>query len=206
MSDKRKDKVNQSAATSPPQAESTINGKSWTWPVATWVAIAAAIIAACSAGISLYGMYSTGLHNRLSVKPLLVIDFAYNDEGAGFVMTNDGLGPAVIGSFVVAVDDKPQMSWHAMEAALGLKPVSKAWRVPYPTTIQRVDLAKPALYWVMKGPESDLLIKQSNRVSISVCYCSIHNECWVRTRAAERPKEMASCEESKDQLVNIQQD
>ena len=170
-----------------------------------WVAIAALIVSVCALVFTAYQGYETRLHNRLLVKPMLLVDFDYNDKGAGFLMINEGLGPAVIGSFVVVVDGKPKRTWAETEDALGYRPVpvlNRFWRVPYPDSAWQVSNPESRIYWIGKSHESDLLKKQQQHVSISVCYCSIYGECWSRTRSVEPPKEMASCERSKDQLIN----
>lgn len=179
---------------------SAAKGQAWT--VERWVSIGAFVVSFCAFALAVYTGYQTRLHNRLSVQPRLTIDFGYTDEGAGFKLVNEGLGPAIIGTFVVSVDDKPRQTWDAAAEALGIKTASKRWRVPYPDTAWLVGDQQPRVYWIPKSPESDLLIKQSPRVSIRVCYCSMYGECWSKTRNAGPPEEMGSCEGTKDQLVN----
>lgn len=185
------------------QAGSVVNSSAGGSTNPPWVAIAALIVSICALVFTAYQGSETRLHNRLSVKPLLLIDFVYTDKGAGFLLTNDGLGPAVIGSFVVLVDDKPKRTWAEAEAALGLRPSNPFFRVPFPDTAWRVNDPERRIYWIDKSRESDLLKKQMQRVLISVCYCSIYGECWSRTNMVAPPKEMASCEKSKYQLINI---
>jgi hypothetical protein len=176
--------------------------KGQAWSVERWVSIVAVVVSFCALGLAFYSGHQTRLHNRLSVQPRLTIDFVYTLEGAGFKLVNEGLGPAIIGTFVVSVDEKPRRTWDAAAEALGVKPVTTLWRIPYPDTAWLVGDPQPRVYWIPKSPASDLLIKQSPRVSISVCYCSMYGECWLKTRNAGPPEEMGSCEATKDQLVN----
>lgn len=179
---------------------SAAKGQAWT--VERWVSIGALVISCCAFALAVDAGKQTRPHNRLSVKPRLTIDFNYTGEGAGFRLVNEGLGPAIVGTFVVSVDEKPRQTWDAVAEALGIKTDAKLWRVPYPDTAWLVGDPQPRVYWIPKSPASDLLITQSPRVSIKVCYCSVYGECWSKTRNAGPPEEKGACEGTKDQLVN----
>jgi hypothetical protein len=72
---------------------------------------AAAIIALCALGLSIYQALATRRHNRLSVRPHLVVftDRSLSNNQATFVVKirNTGLGPAIVKSYVVFVDGNP---------------------------------------------------------------------------------------------------
>ena len=42
---------------------------------------------------------------------------------------------------------------------------------------------------------------QHYRLDITVCYCSLHDECWSKTKTMEAPKEN-SCKLVENQLVS----
>lgn len=68
----------------------------------------AAIIAVCALGVSFYQASATRRHNRLSVRPHLVVSAdKSNDNGrAMFVarLKNNGLGPAVVRKYEIFLD------------------------------------------------------------------------------------------------------
>ncbi|MFN4352026.1 MAG: hypothetical protein ACK4F6_14580 [Hylemonella sp.] len=74
------------------------------------IAIAAAFIAACAFAATLWQGHLARMHNRLSVRPLLVWvrDRAVTDAGTeiAFIVRNCGVGPAVIKSRHFTLDDK----------------------------------------------------------------------------------------------------
>lgn len=176
-------------------------GETKRWNADRKLSAAAVFISFCALALSLYGGYESRRHDRLAVKPLMTIDFAYRDEGAGFIMVNDGLGPAIIRSFEVFVDGKPQMTWHAAAKSLGLS-APTFWMVPSASTVWKAsDDTRTKIFWIDKGESVGLLKSGAPRVEINVCYCSIYDECWIRTRHADLPRE-TSCIESKNQLID----
>ena len=179
------------------------NGSGEKWPISTWVGIVAAFIAACSAGVAVYFGQQTQQHNRLSVRPDLTMSFDYDDTGAGFHMSNKGLGPAVIGSFQIFVDNKVQRTWEQAVKSLGLSGnfhLNK--KIPYPSTMWSTAETDEKLYWVSTGPDAELLKANKDRVQMVVCYCSVSNECWSRTRLAVPPKDESSCPPLQGQLFS----
>ena len=173
------------------------------WPFSTWVAIVSVLLVACSTVGSWYFSQRTEEHNRLSVKPDLAISFDDDETGAGFHMSNKGLGPAVIGSFQLFVDQKAQRTWEEAVKALGLSgnfPWHK--KVPYPSMVWSTAETDEKLYWVSKGPDSELLKANKDRVQMVVCYCSVSNECWSQTRLAVPPKDESSCPPLEGQLFS----
>ena len=169
------------------------SGEKWSI-INTRVAIVAVVLVACSTGASWYFGQKSEQHDRLSVRPDLTMSFDYDETGAGFHMSNKGLGPAVIGSFQLLVDQKIQRTWEEAVKALGLSG-NFQWhkRVPYPSTMWSTAETDEKLYWVSQGPDSELLKANMDRVQMVVCYCSVSNECWSRTRLAVPPKNESSC-------------
>ena len=158
---------------------------------------------ACTTGASWYFGQQSERHDRLSVRPDLTLSFDYDETGAGFHMANKGLGPAVIGSFQLLVDQKIQRTWEEAVKALGLSG-NFQWhkRVPYPSTMWSTAETDEKLYWVSTGPDSELLKANTDRVQMVVCYCSVSNECWSKTRLAVPPKDESSCPPLHGQLFS----
>lgn len=63
----------------------------------TVIAICATVIAVASLGVSVYAVWATRKHNRLSVQPLLGLATSFNKNAtSGLLLSNFGLGPAKI--------------------------------------------------------------------------------------------------------------
>ncbi len=73
-------------------------------------AIGTVFIAFLALVSSLLQFWASRKHNKLSVRPLLVFDANYDPtvRGFGLLVTNKGVGPAVISDFRVLVDGKDE--------------------------------------------------------------------------------------------------
>ncbi len=72
----------------------------------TVIAICATVIAVASLGVSVYAVWATRKHNRLSVQPLLGLATRLRvGDTAGLLLSNVGLGPAKITNTELTLDD-----------------------------------------------------------------------------------------------------
>jgi hypothetical protein len=92
-----------------------------------WAEIGSAVAVVVSSFALFVSFYQARIAERqahASVWPYLSIDYDINDQGQriGFIWTveNNGLGPALIQSVIVSVDDKPQRNWDEVSKALGI--------------------------------------------------------------------------------------
>ena len=69
------------------------------------VSFSAMAIALASIIISIWQGIEMRRHNRLSVRPRLEIVYRVDDQWFGYILINNGLGPAVISSKTIFVDD-----------------------------------------------------------------------------------------------------
>lgn len=135
------------------------------------IAVAALVTAVWSAG-------ATRRHNRLSVKPHLAIATWATDsiQKWGIVLSNDGLGPAVVRSYKIFIDGKeiPPSKWADIAACLG-EPVGR-WEYAAP-----VGAIKPGdecfLFAVPRevfASESGKFYDILKRIRIRVTYASMY--------------------------------
>ena len=76
------------------------------WEIVT--GISSAVIALCALGYTIWQGKQTQKHNRLSVKPHIA-SWSHRNKGDGFYkmeIINNGLGPALIESFTITVDEE----------------------------------------------------------------------------------------------------
>ncbi len=73
-------------------------------------AIATVVIALAALVLSLWQFRASRIHNKLSVRPLLVFDASYDPtvRGFGLRVSNKGVGPAVMLDFRVLADGKDE--------------------------------------------------------------------------------------------------
>lgn len=110
------------------------------------------------------------------------------------MVSNEGVGPARIRSFVVLVDGKPVQSWDAAVRALtgerepALVYASFGRGSVLPAGEERTLLTLPpteraARFWG----------EAQTRFATIVCYCSIYDECWRAHSEESEPVPVPAC-------------
>jgi hypothetical protein len=152
------------------------------WLGTNWAAIVstcALFVSALALKASIDSGTATRLHNRLSVRPHIGLSYILNEErGAGFVLTSNGAGPAIVNAFEVTVDGKPVQTWDAALSALGIVLEKKfGFSIPTPGThlLPRTD--PYVLLWV-NPTDAAALHKNFARIQLKLTYCSFYDECW----------------------------
>ncbi len=157
------------------------------WPVDRWIALSAVVISSCALIASIDQAYRIRLHQRLSVRPYIGLSFNHNEEGAGWIMTNQGLGPAFVRWFSVTVDGIRHPHWEGVRAALGLpSPTDFTFVAPSPATVVPPNIPWK-IFWAEPGPSAPILVRNYNRLLIEICYCSFYGECELKTSEIDRP-------------------
>lgn len=123
----------------------------------------------------------------------MTVSFFYNAEGAGFMFGGTGIGHAILKTFEVFVDEKPQPDWADMCRALGF-----ASRPTFEFVVPRAEAVfNPDSYnktfWIPAGPQAEELKLKVGRVLIRACYCSVYPECWQIDSHNSTPAPVDSC-------------
>lgn len=164
----------------------------------TITAIAAVVVAALALCVSLAESSRARRHNRLSVAPKLRVAVRSTlDKDVRLVIYNAGLGPAVIRSFYVSLDDGPRYrasQWEpgqhwvqAMDAEsqrLGFTYVSQT---AYPDEMVDKGGCVDLLHMVGSGRDEDsrrAARRFLRRLSITVGYKSMYRECFTMYHSA----------------------
>ncbi len=148
------------------------------------VALATALIGAYSAQISFFVRNETRLYQELSLKPHLDVSFGYNETGAGFSISSDGLGPAIIKWTAVWVNGELQGTWDEVTSALFSSKAQRDYYFTNPAPGVSLKPGEPShLYWFPPNSDGMFLKQNWGKVGIAICYCSIYGEldstqCW----------------------------
>src|SRR5258708_37911062 len=163
------------------------------WQPQMWISLSSALIALSALTFAIYQSLLQRQFLKLSVRPRMTASFYYNNEGAGYLFGNTGMGYGTLKTFEVSVDGKPQPSWQEMCRALGfaLSPTF-TFGVPYTE-----DVIKPGdhykTFWIPYGPEADEIKSKSKRILIRACYCSVFDECWRVSSDKALPESVNLC-------------
>jgi hypothetical protein len=144
-------------------------------------AITAVVIGVGAIGVSLYETTLTRQQLKGSAWPNIEGGFSYSEEGFRYFLTNSGVGPAKIQYAEITVDGDAVRDWGEFFERLGLD-VGR-----YVTSyVARGALPPGAVHNVLvldSEQPVDELYQQQDRVRISVCYCSVYDDCWIKTMA-----------------------
>ncbi len=175
--------------------------------MAQWSALAALGISALALAVGAYQTRLMQTQARASVWPYVKIGYSYADRGdhAGFDIhvDNNGVGPALVKSVQVSLDDKPLPSWNdafpvvvghgtAFAHLQGLAGVVIPPNTNRETTIHAIridDAAQAAKFYEAR-----------DRFKIDICYCSIYDDCWIAHRLTAKVDAVAACHESKNEF------
>lgn len=158
-------------------------------------ALTAVVIGVGAIGVSLYETTLVRQQLKGSAWPNIEGGFSYNEDGFRYFLANSGVGPARIRYAEITVDGEPVADWPAFFDRLGL--VVHRYVTSYvaggalqPGAIREVlvlDAEQPI----------DELYDLQGRVEISLCYCSVYDDCWVKTMADD-PVSVRACTERPD--------
>ena len=143
-----------------------------------WIAAASMMVAFVAVILALYEGGQNRLHNRLSVKPKILISFHHNEEGAGYILSNSGLGPAIIKWIEVKVDGAVQANWGTVAEKLFSKPIVSGFHFVNPTAgTSFANGSNFKIFWFKaEDPRSNVMLQAYKRVQIDVCYCSMYED------------------------------
>ena len=154
---------------------------------------------------------------RISVLPSVWLSTHIGDtEGEAYykvVLTNKGLGPAVIERFDVSYQGQPVYNWDELARKMAADVGSeKSFENNFlrssrsPVSPGLMLEAGGTAYPLQVDNDSDphgirLLMSGSMNMGISLCYCSLYRDCF-RTELFKRPQEVGSCESSEKPFVS----
>lgn len=152
----------------------------WERRLSVWLPV---VVSCCAIALTLYGGCQDRHFRRLSVRPELDIAFTAETGWNGWVLHNSGLGPARVRWFAVTLDGRPKKDWTEVKSSLPLPRGEFTFTDPYPDTIvpqgDRVNLfGFPGDY-----PARAQLRQLAPRLAMSICYCSLYEECFRASSA-----------------------
>ena len=149
--------------------------------LSTWIPV---VVGACALPLTVYGGCEDRRFKRLSVRPEIDLTVLFEKDWNGWVMRNSGLGPARVRWFRVTMDEKPVKDWVTLKTALPLPRGQFTFTNPYPDTILRQGERVALFGFPGDYPAVDKLRRSAGRVEMSICYCSLYEDCWRATSAS----------------------
>jgi hypothetical protein len=156
-------------------------------------AIVAAFIGLVALAVSGYTAYIQKQQVRAQVWPYL--ETSSDNMPLRLIVTNRGVGPAIVKDVAVTVDGQPVTNWKDL-----LDRIAKQHNHFYSTIHRRVvsagervdvlqphdDKGKDVFASDPKGSFGDLLNQALPRIDMRICYCSTLEDCWTVDDAGTR--------------------
>lgn len=176
-------------------------GKKANWKDAEMItAMSAVFIGLVALIIGAYQAKVASDQRGASVWPYVEVGrFSLQGKEYGFAVHNKGVGPAIIKQMEVSVDGKPMKSWtETFQTMLGEK-----INVPYIySSANKAVLAAQEETKIVTVSDEELITRLQSvpdNIIITVCYCSIFNDCWLSGRG----RQTESVQACTDQITDI---
>jgi hypothetical protein len=158
--------------------------------ISAWSAM---LIAVASLGITLYEARATREHDRMSVWPRLAQESSDSAGSYDRAITNVGLGPALIRSYEIRLDDTVRTSWSPIVSALAGSSTPRSW---FFSSVGAGTVILPGhSINVLTIVGAGVDMRRDRRVVGRVCYCSLYGECWMAASDRADPWPVSSCDE-----------
>jgi hypothetical protein len=165
-------------------APATKDRKDW----GAYAAVIASLIGILALAVSGYTAYLQRQQLRAQMWPHLRLEFS--SVNLTFSATNQGTGPARVSAIRVTVDGAAVGSWSDVMKAAGftgdedliLSDLSDAVLSPGKV----FTFVEPAENEQSRAKFKELLPGHKHALSVTVCYCSVLDECWVANLDAAR--------------------
>jgi hypothetical protein len=150
------------------------------------IAALSVFIALCALGVSIYNIWQTRRHYRLSVRPYLrfVISYGTKNIPFGVHLANNGIGPAILTDLRIFLDGQPFSTttghrWNMVWMKAGYNKPIVSYGFPEKGDALRVGDTFPLLT-VDEGCESDTergeFFRALKKVDLEVLYESMYGE------------------------------
>lgn len=139
------------------------------------IAVCALVIGLCTVIVYIYQANIMAKQHQDSVWPYAFTGYSLNsDEGYSIRVTNKGIGPALVKSVSIELDDKQHLSWKGLMKSIGLDSINY--------TCSGVGVLSPnevqTIFQVKKFSHAKIVWEKLQNLKIKITYCSIHDECW----------------------------
>lgn len=167
-------------------------------PVQQLTAFAALVLSIFALGVSLFEVSALRTQQRAAVWPYLSVEQRYSSEGYGLEVANKGVGPALVRSVTLMLDDAAVADLDTLIlGAVGEGQVF-SYELYRTSNLAGGVMSAGEIEGLFSAPWEDrtrvFADAFSSRGDISICYCSIYGECWVTTLKGSRdPDPIETC-------------
>jgi hypothetical protein len=144
-----------------------------------WGAFAAIFISCCALIVSIYQSVIFRNQQFATVWPYIEPNVQYSNHNFELVIQNKGTGPAIIKTIDLSLDGQPVKDYQQFIKDLLHQQAFNSMSINAPNN-SVLSAGEKVLFLTASLPDSLLIARTdfNERVSLSVCYCSIFGDCW----------------------------
>ena len=161
------------------------------------LALTAIVLSLAALGVSVFEVSTIRDEQRMGVWPYIQLASRYNAEGFALLASNKGIGPARVRHVEVRYEGKVYEQLD--ELILNTIGPENAFSYDlYSTSDPTQSVLSPdeqvLLFGVPWEPRTRLLVDRwSGTVEVTLCYCSVYDECWRAHLDSGDPEPVEAC-------------
>ncbi len=153
------------------------------WSIERYSAVFAVLVSLTTLALLIFQTRLMQTQARASAWPHVSIGLSSSQTSFSWVLSNNGVGPAVTHNVRVLVDGKPQPDWRSVLSALqndDMQMKATAMNsVPKVLTPAENTNDQYVVVTVQASADAAITAAAMSRVGIELCYCSIYDDCWI---------------------------
>ncbi|HMG23080.1 MAG TPA: hypothetical protein VK607_17210 [Kofleriaceae bacterium] len=156
-----------------------------------YTTLIASLVGVLALAISGYTAYVQRAQLRAQVLPHLQVASTEVESRVAFLVLNKGTGPARIDRVRMVVDGKSVKSWAGLAAAVGLTGGDLTWSSLTGVVVsagQEQTILAPTASEQSRAVFAQWFIGGKHTLAVTICYCSVLDDCWVAGWPAGRAK------------------
>ncbi|OIQ46527.1 MAG: hypothetical protein BM565_11215 [Gammaproteobacteria bacterium MedPE] len=163
-----------------------MTSKAWYKKPEMIVALSALVVSLVTTVVSIYSATTDRAYAKASVWPRIEIypNYSGGSQVFSFSVKNNGTGPAIVKHALISYADKPIKVWRDIPELPDVRQSHISTRILSPQ--QQVEPIR------ITGMKRSQFIKLEKEIKITLCYCSIYEECWLTDRS-NNPVKVKQC-------------
>jgi hypothetical protein len=153
-----------------------------------WISIGALVVSALAMASSMLQFAVQRSQERAAAWPYLSLSASYSDKGFSYVVTNKGMGPALVRDVVVLLEGRPVSGWPGVLDELFGPDHTYGWDRIGVNELRDVVLSAGERVVAFSIPWDEKVrpaFANGSRFEVRACYCSVLGDCWITRRGVD---------------------
>ena len=161
------------------------------------ISVAALALSMLALFVSVLEVSAMRDEQRVQVWPYVEVSTRYNAEGYAVIATNKGIGPARVRTAELTFDGEPVDSLDELIVSILGEEDAFSYDLYRASNPARSVMSADDSAQLFAVPWEDRTRRLTqiwhDRISVTLCYCSVYDECWQSTLNAGEPVPVENC-------------